>query len=336
MILILATDQDEHARAVIDEIAAAGETAELLDLSQLPGQLRLTIGFGGSSRHFAFQRLDTAGGASGTIDLAECRSIWWRRPQTPIISDAITRPSHRLFAMNELHEALAGLWHAVDAFWINDPARDELAHHKVFQLRVAQDVGLAIPRTLITTDPDAARHFIGERPTGATAFKAFSAAEDEWRETRIVGNDELAVLDNVGYAPVIFQEYVEATYDLRITAVGNAIFAAAIHSQQTAYKVDFRMDIINARVESVNLPPPVEAGLRRLMRRLGLVYGAIDMRLTPDGRYVFLEINPAGQWLFVEQHTRQPIAAQMARLLVEQDTSGRTSRRDPRTPRMTG
>jgi len=55
--------------------------------------------------------------------------------------------------------------------------------------------------------------------------------------------------------------------------------------------------------------------LRALMRRLGLVYGAIDLRLTPDGRYVFLEINPAGQFLYVEQQTGQPIAAALAALL---------------------
>lgn len=319
MILVLANEQDEHARAVIDAIAAAGERAELLDLSELPGGLQLTIRFDKSARSFQFRRLQPMAGAEQEIDLGECRSIWWRRPQTPIISDAITRPSHRLFAMSETHEALAGLWHAVDAFWINDPARDQLAHHKVYQLRVAQEVGLPIPRTLITSDPEAAHRFIAELGAGATAFKAFSASEDEWRETRVVGDAELASLENVRYAPVIFQEYVEAVYDLRVTVVGERIYAAAIHSQETAYKFDFRMDIVNARVEATDLPPDVEAGLRRLMHRLGLVYGAIDMRLTPDGRHVFLEINPAGQWLFVEQHTRQPIAAQMARVLLDHD-----------------
>ena len=320
MILVIANEQDEHARAVIDEIAAAGGQAELLDLSELPGSLQLTIQFDDSTPSFRFRRLQLNGGPAGAeIDLGACRSIWWRRPQAPIISDAITRPSHRQFAMSETHEALAGMWHAVDAFWINDPARDQLAHHKVYQLRVAQEVGLLIPRTLITSDPEAARGFIEERAPGATAFKAFSASEDEWRETRIVGEAELAALQNVAYAPVIFQEYVEAIYDLRVTVVGDRVHAAAIHSQETAYKVDFRMDIVNARVEATTLPPPVEAGVLRLMRRLGLVYGAIDMRLTPDGRHVFLEINPAGQWLFVEQHTRQPIAADLARLLLDHD-----------------
>jgi glutathione synthase/RimK-type ligase-like ATP-grasp enzyme len=127
----------------------------------------------------------------------------------------------------------------------------------------------------------------------------------------------LALIDNVQYAPVIFQEYIEARYDLRITVVGDSIFPAAIYSQETAYKVDFRMDIANARIEAVRLPPAVEAQLQALMARLGLVYGAIDMRLTPDERYVFLEINPAGQWLFIEQRSMQPITACLATTLAK-------------------
>ena len=55
------------------------------------------------------------------------------------------------------------------------------------------------------------------------------------------------------------------------------------------------------------------------MRRLGIVYGAIDLRRTPDGRHVFLEVNPAGQWLFVEQATGQPIARALARALLAHD-----------------
>ncbi len=218
-------------------------------------------------------------------------------------------------------EALYGLWHALDAFWVNDPGRDHVAHRKAFQLRVAQDVGLEIPDTLISNCPSAVQEFVGTKGIGRVIYKAFSATEQEWRETRLLRDDELGLIDNVRYAPVIFQEYIEAEADLRITVVGDQIFAAAIHSQETAYKVDFRIDITSARIEPARLPPDIEECLRHLMRRLGLVYGAIDMRRTPEGRHVFLEINPAGQWLFVEQHTEQPVTAALAQLLYEKDRS---------------
>jgi glutathione synthase/RimK-type ligase-like ATP-grasp enzyme len=75
--------------------------------------------------------------------------------------------------------------------------------------------------------------------------------------------------------------------------------------------VDVRMNL-NANHIAHDLPDDVADKLRAMMRRLGLVYGAIDLRLTPDGRYVFLEVNPAGQFLYVEQATGQQITTALA------------------------
>ena len=107
---------------------------------------------------------------------------------------------------------------------------------------------------------------------------------------------------------------MRAGVDLRVTVVGSSLFAAAIHSQETWYAFDFRIDMKAARVEPFDLPDGVRHGLTRLMQSLGLHYGAIDMRQTPEGDVVFLEINPAGQWLFVEDRTGQPITRSMAEL----------------------
>jgi glutathione synthase/RimK-type ligase-like ATP-grasp enzyme len=76
------------------------------------------------------------------------------------------------------------------------------------------------------------------------------------------------------------------------------------------------MDIGRARMEAVDLPEAVRGQLFALMDSLGLVYGAIDLRLKPDGTYVFLEVNPAGQFLFIEAVTGQPIARTLAETLV--------------------
>lgn len=313
-VLILAPGRDEHAVVVGGEIARHGVRSETVDLALFPERARLVMDYDGAFRQF---RLDLDDGRR--LDLAEFGSVWWRRPHSPRISEDIARPSHRLFAANEAQEALTGLWRALDAQWVNDPNRDDTAHRKAYQLRVAQDVGLAIPRTLITNDPDEARRFAVELGPGRVVYKAFSATEEEWRETRVLRETELLLLDMVRHAPVIFQEYVPAIYDLRITLVGDEVFPVAIHSQETEYPVDCRIDIAHARLEATTLPPEIERLLRALRARLGIVYGAVDMRRTPDDRYVFLEVNPAGQWLYVEAPTGLPIAAAMARTLVELD-----------------
>jgi glutathione synthase/RimK-type ligase-like ATP-grasp enzyme len=115
---------------------------------------------------------------------------------------------------------------------------------------------------------------------------------------------------------VIFQEYIPAGVDLRVTIVGSQVFCGAIHSQAGGYKADFRMEMDTSRIEPSSLPENVERCLLGLMKRLGLVYGAVDLRRTPSGEHVFLEVNTAGQWLFVEQATGQPIAQALAEALV--------------------
>jgi hypothetical protein len=67
------------------------------------------------------------------------------------------------------------------------------------------------------------------------------------------------------------------------------------------------------------MPAKTDQKIHLLMKRLGLLYGAVDLRLTPEGEYVFLEINPAGEWRFVEERTHQPITAAMATFLSDLD-----------------
>lgn len=317
MILVISSPRDEHAKAVLRDLAGLGGAATLLDLSLFPQQMQLAMRFDGvHSRSFYLRLADQT-----ELPLADCRVIWWRRPQPFTLHPEIQEDSHCAFAYSECFEAFSGLWQALDAFWVNHPNHDEVAARKAHQLGIAQEVGLTIPTTLITNDPDRARDFIAAQGYEKTVYKAFSATEQEWRETRLLRQDELALIDSVCYAPVIFQEYIAAEFDLRVTVVGEEIFAAAIHSQETSYKVDYRMTMADARFEVFRLPPEVEQRLHALMAKLGLVYGAIDMRMAPDGRYVFLEINPSGQWLFIEERTDQPITASFAHLLAAHDRS---------------
>ncbi len=306
MILILSREADVHAQAMMRALARSGAKHRLLDLSDYPQRISSSWQYDGQNRAY---RLKTP---EGLLDLGEARVIWWRRPQPFQTHEELSDHGLRQFAQAEIWEAFAGMWTSLDATWVNPPKRDEIAHRKVYQLRVAQELGLPIPKTMITSNPADAQAFVAQCGEGGTIYKAFSATEQHWRETRLVRSDEMDLIENVAYAPVIFQEYVPAEVDLRITVVGDKIFAAEVHSQQTRYKVDMRMDIGNAAIAAATLPDEVGARLQKLMKALGLIYGAIDMRRTPDGDYIFLEINPAGQWLFIEEKTGQPITTALA------------------------
>lgn len=313
MILIFSQSEDVHARAVMAELDRLGERHVLVDLGEYPNALRLQTAFGpGGATALRFTHP-----AFGTVELGQAKGCWWRRPQPYRLDPAIRSREHQHFALAESYEAMLGTLYALDSGgggvrWVNHPLKDDAAHRKVLQLKAAREAGLEVPDTLVTNDPAAARAFIAARHGRPTVYKAFQATEMLWRETRLLRQGEEALLDNVRFAPVIFQDYVEAVHDLRVTVVGGRVFPAAIHSQETSYRFDFRMDMARARISAAELPEAVQAGLLRLMRALGLVYGAIDMRRTPDGRYVFLEVNPAGQWLFVEQPTGLRIARAVA------------------------
>jgi glutathione synthase/RimK-type ligase-like ATP-grasp enzyme len=309
VILIVSRPDDDHARAVQRELTSLGLRATVVDLSRFPQELGLAIRYEPGRR--AYQLL--ADGEEVALD--NYPVVWWRRPQPFALHPDIAEGPYAGFAYSEGVEAFAGLWQSLDATWVNHPAREQVAARKVYQLRVAQDVGLDIPWTLVTNDPGEARRFAEAHRDNGVAYKTFLPATHDWRETRILRRPELDEIESVRYAPVIFQEYVPVTVDLRVTVIGAEILAAAIHCSETSYEPDYRIDLNNARVQPFELPPEVRQRVNRLMSSLHLVYAAIDMRLTPDGRFVFLEVNPSGEWLFIEERSGQPITATFARLL---------------------
>jgi glutathione synthase/RimK-type ligase-like ATP-grasp enzyme len=305
-VLIISNLADGHARAVISELNARCAPVELLDLADYPGKLTLTLVFEGGKRRFQLKRP-----GAGQFDLESVRAVWWRRPGTFGLPETLRDPAHRRLALSEAGTAFHGLFAAMEVLWINPPALDAVASHKPYQLALAQSLLLEIPQTMMTSDPEEAREFWRDCE-GDVIYKQFIALPEAWSETRKLGEAEVKIADAaIQLAPVIFQRHVPAIADLRVTIIGDEVFTAAVDVRKLAYNVDVRMNF-NAKHIAHDLPDDVADKLRALMRRLGLVYGAIDLRLTEDGRYVFLEINPAGQFLYVEQQTGQPIAAALA------------------------
>jgi glutathione synthase/RimK-type ligase-like ATP-grasp enzyme len=306
VIVIISHEQDPHAARVMQQLAARGERVLLLNLSELPARATLSIDYARCGRPcIEYVRADAS------YPLHQARSVWWRRPQAPDLS-SITDPQVNLFTANEWSEAINGLWQLIPGRWMNDPVRDDAASRKARQLSLAAEVGLKVPRTLITSDPERARAFVAAANGGGTIYKTFSCTHAIWRETRLFRPDDMAHLESVRLAPVIFQEFVPAESDIRVTAVGDRLFAAGIRTVAGGGLVDFRMSVAQAEMGVVKLPAGLADRLTTLLGRLGLAYGAIDLRRTPDGEYYFFEVNTAGEFLFVEDRTGLPISSAIA------------------------
>lgn len=288
------------------------------------------------------------------IDSREVGVVWFRRQSDPVLAEGLGEED-REFARVECLGYLNALFRCLDhCRWVNPWLPERLAADKTQQLVMAKSVGLAVPQTLLTNDPRAVLDFscrcggrvifkpllglvTGRPPQYSahlkTAFEGkftFSpAAERESSQkdpcvvfTQLLTNDKLEELDSLAVCPAIFQEYVDKQVELRITIVGDQVFAAAIHSQEhPETQVDFRRLALMTNHESVkhtvfDLPAEIRAKLLSLMSRLGLVFGCVDMILTPRGEYVFLEVNSAGQWGWIEQMTGLPITQALVDLLM--------------------
>lgn len=309
MVVIVSDRGDAHVDAVRTGLRRLGAQHALLDLAALPCRGCVTIGHtGDSGLEGAVAAVD-----GPAIRMQEVSAVWWRRPR-PYELDPGLSPPHAAFAFAQLHEAMAGLWSGLDVRWVNQPWVDQRGSHKTGQLLLAQRCGLAIPQSMVTTDPEAARAFLAERPGLRFVRKALEPTARFSQPTRLLDATDVARLDALRLSPAIIQEYVEGV-DLRVTVVGDELFTAEIDARRTASPQDFRPVYAQCRVAPAELPRAVADGLRRLVAALGLSYAAIDLRRADDGRHLFLEVNPAGQWLFVEQRTGQPIAAALARTL---------------------
>lgn len=242
------------------------------------------------------------------VDLEAVETVWHRRRFLP----ALARPGidDQLYFRREWTELLSGLFSSLDAWLVNDPQRQEAAV-KPLQLRLAEAIGLRIPDTLITNDPVAAMAFI-DTHGGRVVHKAISPLRHRFLATQRWSDADRAQLPELVLAPVIFQEMVTDCRELRVTVIGERLFAAEFRPRSGL--IDGRLDL-ETPYRPHALPREVEQRLLALVRRLGLVFSTIDMKLTDDGEYVFLELNPMGQYLYVEILTGMPLTAAMAELL---------------------
>jgi glutathione synthase/RimK-type ligase-like ATP-grasp enzyme len=332
MILIISDPVDGHARLVAKTIQEKGVEAAIFDLGEVPGRSALSAWIEEGKKARVRLRRERE---PREIDLDRVRSVWLRR-LSPLRPGEHLEPEDAQFAKDEALCLLLGLAETLrDRFWVNPMAPalvTDRGHGKVSQLDLARRLGLEVPRTLATNDADAAREFLSGCKGGAI-YKPFRSPTRSRTEggrkqwciifTTKLDEEALSKLDGVRHAPCLFQEYVPKKLELRITVIGDKVFACEIHSQvHEGSSVDFRRhyDLANTPYHPHELPRDVTEKLLRLHRELGLVFGAVDVILTPDGRYVFLEVNQQGQFLWLEEMAGQPLLENFTEMLIQART----------------
>jgi len=307
MIAILANPADAHARCVAHDLGTSGHRVAFADTTWLGRGAHLTFVTGPAA-------LRRWVGSDGTvIDLEEASAVWHRRYYYPDPPREVRNPDVRRFTALEWSDLVSGLFASIPATFVNEPERQRAAV-KPAQLHVAQREGLRIPETLVTSERAHAEAFI-ERHRGRVIHKALRAMESRVVYTKPWEDSDAAHLGDLALAPAIFQEMIASRREVRATIVGERIFAAEFMIRDGL--VDARLDV-GVTLTPHRLPDDVERRLIALMRRLGLLLATVDLKITADGEYVFLELNPQGQFLYVERLAGLPICRAVAELLASQ------------------
>jgi glutathione synthase/RimK-type ligase-like ATP-grasp enzyme len=307
LVVVVSRDGDLHAGAVMQALRTQGVEALSVDFASLSRDVALTLHAG--SHPWADIRLSDG----RRYSLGPDSTIWWRRPKIPVPSVALPEDTVT-FVRAEWEHFLQSVEACVLGTWVNSPSASVRAANKAHQLVAAASLGLTIPKTAFSNDGKAVREIVREgKPL---VYKRLSEVSDPVVATLELRPEDLGRLDQLCNCPAIFQELVNARSDIRITAIGDDLLAAEIDSQSGASKLDWRFDhSVSFRAHQID--DDTKTRLRALMRHLGLRYGAIDMRLTPQGEYVFLEVNPAGQFLFVELLSGIKLVDRMADYLAQ-------------------
>jgi MvdD family ATP-grasp ribosomal peptide maturase len=320
-VLIVTHSQDnESIPLVIKAIEEQGGKAFRFDTDRFPTELRLDVHYGKGTERLilTFEQ--------EKLDLREVAAVWYRRiwigGRIPTTMDAQLREA----SIKESRATVQGMIASLKGFHLDPVPNIRRADNKQLQLQVAQELGLDTPRTLITNNPQAVREFAKECEEGMitkmlSSFAIYEEGKEKVVFTNPVAPEDLENLDGLRFCPMTFQEKVPKALELRTIIVGKRVFTASIDSQSSeGARNDWRRRGV-ALLEDwkpYNLPQAVEEKLLKLMEHFGLNYGALDLILTPDGRHVFLEVNPVGEFFWLERCPGLPISKAIADILLSQ------------------
>jgi glutathione synthase/RimK-type ligase-like ATP-grasp enzyme len=249
------------------------------------------------------------------IELDEVQAAYFRRPMPPIVLQEGISQSSASYVREEWSYLLRSLYLELGDRWFCHPNCIVLAEDKPRQLRLAREVGFAIPETVITNELEPLENLFAGGPVVAKPLR-HALLEEEYDLGSVIYTTTIASLSEVdaeslSIVPVIFQRRIEKLFDIRATVVGSKVFSVAIKSQEfEKTKTDWRhSSVVDLAHEVFQLPIAVADQCVELVRRLNLRFGAIDLLIDEAGAIWFLECNPNGQWAWIENRTGLPISA---------------------------
>ena len=259
------------------------------------------------------------------ISLDSSWNIWNRRVMNPDVRKGLPRSLNDII-FEESEKAWDGLLMSHKGRVVNRPQNHSYANNKIDQIKFANEFWeeIVVPDTLVTNNPGEARKFY-EKHNGDICFKLHKGAIVESPEgehltvyTNRVSSKDMENAELISSHPCLFQRYIDKDFEVRIVATDITHDAIAIYSQQSELsKVDFRKyDFENVPYEHIKSPEYVKDFCSKMLKHYGLHFGVFDFIRSKEGEDIFLELNPNGQWLWLELKTGYNLTKSVAENLI--------------------
>ncbi len=237
-------------------------------------------------------------------------TVWYRRPER-LVSSRIPETPEGKCVLDEWSESLEGFFaHIPRMRWMNYPAANALASRKMEQLTTARHFGFTVPDTIVTQDAATLRSFFGKnngevivKPLGRAYVERPDDQCDSVIFTNPVRESDLEDLTDLARCPTLFQQAVRKVSDVRITIVDSNICAIELSAKDGdgQQRCDIRRNnMLDVTYRTISLPADVDAAVRQLVSFYDLRFAAIDMAIAEGGQWYFFEINPNGQWAWLD------------------------------------
>lgn len=307
--LILTEPDDFHALMTKLALERLGHQVRLLFTADQPTKQKNSIFITNDS--YQWKMVDDY----SSLEDNDYDVVWWRRARAPSVPKDKIHEKDYDFVRREnraLYEAVTDNM-APDAWWINNKEASIKAHSKIYQLKHASKVGLQIPVTLCSNNPQDIRYFLLQNEDEGVIYKPFFS--NFWlnkNHTKVSYTSKITFLELpsnklLQYAPGLYQKEIKKKYELRVTCFGDYLITVKLNSQAHAEsKVDWRaISHLDLQVELYQLPLDIENKIKAFMKNMGLVFGCLDFIVSEEGEYIFLEVNEQGQFLWIEDANPQ-------------------------------
>lgn len=206
-----------------------------------------------------------------------------------------------------------------NANWINNPVYTYRAENKMYQLSIAESCGFQIPKTYVSNGNNDIfendKQYI-VKSLDTALFYNTQTNKEMFTYTNVISGKELQEYELTS-APIIIQEFLNPKIDCRVTFVQEKLFPIKIKQNGGGVYGDWRLYKDNLEYIPFQLPSEIDMSIRNLMQKLELQFGGIDLAIV-DGKYFFIEVNPTGEWGWLELKTGMKISQAIKKTLCKE------------------